>query len=1127
MPAPAQIPFPVANYSHLLSQISHIFDQTEVSTDNHRKNYVALYKIHLELAQYTEELPKGRVKLTGERIFQDQYKILLTKVLPIKRGESPADHIIRFLGGYTKFINEKAAEQNDLEEDEDEDSDTTASHFTAKIINWLLSGFTAKDKNVRYRVVQSVAEMVSHLGEIDEDAYKTLRTALLDRINDRETSIRCQAIMSLAKLCISEGPEDFEDVSMVEVLLDTLAYDPSADVRRTVLLAIPINPHTLPRLLERTMDTDVTIRKLLYSAVLEKRTTLGGDDGPKAFGPTHPRILSIAQRELIIRNGLGDREPQVRAAAASLLETWVHFVDVKAEEADVKVEEQVREKLECGVLSLLSLFDLGEGTVAEDALLSIFKTGVDNFKFDEGYWSNLTPERAFLARVFVEHCKNVKDDAKLENTLPVVTLIAFHIQEAYNRLIEDIANERTEDLDGDEIDRREDARIAGELVIAELLKLAVNLDYSDEIGRRKTFQLVRDMLRSEALPEKLMAPCLDILRTLSSSERDLIRLVVETVQELRDNAYEEDEDEAPPVCFPPLFVIRSTRIFEAPSLEASFQAEEPISRTPSRKSIEDMSPEQRARVDHIDLRYLSMCIGMLERVNSTFEENITLDGVLQGLIIHSVQRKEPIFRERGVKSLGLCCLIARKLALRSIPFIMSHIRSSTSNLKNILIQSLFDIFMVHEKAAFDSPETKLEVITEFLLTNILEEQDPQVKATLCKGTSKLILSGMITSVDAVKTLMKAYLSPLTINNQELRQALSFFFQMYSYSSPENQRRMREIFIVVFLDICEDRKSSKNSDDGLEIISSARVGAMFLDWTDPVQFQAMQAKSNHNGMDADECIQIDMAEDIIRILFGTDLKVEIEKEDKKVLCQLLNKLYIPDVVDDHKIRSLKLLMDNLRARRPLRDSVCNNAFTKFETLITKKFENQLEHFSEEEFRKLEELNELFMFLDSIIPMEDDDDDVDAPTRNRKRRSDTTTSESRSRSPDEKDKNKHRTKRARLSSDGEGDVSTEKGSPRPQPVPIRALPKRTAAKKAIQVLVISSDSEGDGATGPARKAGARFRQSVKTEEAELDKQISGLLSHTASSSALSNEVPYDSIMDPDSEEEEEVHDLLAEK
>lgn len=93
----------------------------------------------------------------------------------------------------------------------------------------------------------------------------------------------------------------------------------------------------------------------------------------------------------------------------------------------------------------------------------------------------------------MEHCKNVKDDGKLENTLPVVTLIAFRIQEAYNRLIENITaqDHHTEDLDSNEIDRREDERIAVELVISELLKLAVNLDYSDEIGRRKTFQLVR------------------------------------------------------------------------------------------------------------------------------------------------------------------------------------------------------------------------------------------------------------------------------------------------------------------------------------------------------------------------------------------------------------------------------------------------------------------------------------------------------------------------------------------------------------------------------------------------------------------------------------------------------------
>lgn len=39
-----------------------------------------------------------------------------------------------------------------------------------------------------------------------------------------------------------------------------------------------------------------------------------------------------------------------------------------------------------------------------------------------------------------------------------------------------------------------------------------------------------------------------------------------------------------------------------------------------------------------------------------------------------------------------------------------------------------------------------------------------------------------------------------------------------------------------------------------------------------------------------------------------------EDDKKGLCQLLGKLYIPDVVDDDKIRTLHLLLQNLRTVR---------------------------------------------------------------------------------------------------------------------------------------------------------------------------------------------------------------------
>jgi len=41
-------------------------------------------------------------------------------------------------------------------------------------------------------------------------------------------------------------------------------------------------------------------------------------------------------------------------------------------------------------------------------------------------------------------------------------------------------------------------------------------------------------------------------------------------------------------------------------------------------------------------------------------------------------------------------------------------------------------------------------------------------------------------------------------------------------------------------------------------------------------------------------------------------VSNEGENKKVLCQLLSKLHLPEVVDENKIRTLKLLIHNVQA-----------------------------------------------------------------------------------------------------------------------------------------------------------------------------------------------------------------------
>ena len=139
---------------------------------------------------------------------------------------------------------------------------------------------------------------------------------------------------------------------------------------------MPLNEQTLPIILDRTRDVDANVRKLVYSTVLEQHCLVQQDpdkakseNEDEVMGPTHPRALTIANRELIVRHGLGDREDSVKAAAAKLLETWLDVVSVRV--------EQGQSAAEASIIAFLELFDLVANSTAEDALTSVFSRRVD------------------------------------------------------------------------------------------------------------------------------------------------------------------------------------------------------------------------------------------------------------------------------------------------------------------------------------------------------------------------------------------------------------------------------------------------------------------------------------------------------------------------------------------------------------------------------------------------------------------------------------------------------------------------------------------------------------------------------------------------------------------------------
>ena len=141
-----------------------------------------------------------------------------------------------------------------------------------------------------------------------------------------------------------------------------------SEVRRAALLYVPLTKTTVDGILSRTRDVDPVTRKLVYSGVLQSKLP-------------HPRHLTIAQREVVVKDGLGDREPAVRVAAGKLVASWFDAVVAEAQqvEEDTMTWEGDDGGAMKGLVHFLGLFDVvGPGeAVAVDAVLSIFTTRPD------------------------------------------------------------------------------------------------------------------------------------------------------------------------------------------------------------------------------------------------------------------------------------------------------------------------------------------------------------------------------------------------------------------------------------------------------------------------------------------------------------------------------------------------------------------------------------------------------------------------------------------------------------------------------------------------------------------------------------------------------------------------------
>ncbi|KAI9009581.1 nuclear condensing complex subunit [Gaertneriomyces semiglobifer] len=346
-----------------MSAVPAVFQDAVRTTSNHRKNVVALRKIHLK---------------SGSQLFDKEFAQCVLRLLPVKKGNSETERAVKFITTYLESFTGAGV------------PDATAhlqpliDSLVSKLLALLSRGFKAKDKVVRFRVCQLVGVLLNHMQELDDDLFLIVRDSLLERTRDKEATVRAQAALAISRL--QESGDEESDELIRNSLIYALQHDTSADVRKCVLWNCEVNTLTLPYVLERTRDIDANVRKMAFMKIIE-------DVEQMAF-------LTPEERGSLLQNGLSDRDANVQKCAVRMLcDKWL---------------------TECNddILVFLRQIHIGEGLAAELAARAWILANPKLIPIANESWENLAAEEAFFFRVYIEYLAQNELVEDLEVTMP-------------------------------------------------------------------------------------------------------------------------------------------------------------------------------------------------------------------------------------------------------------------------------------------------------------------------------------------------------------------------------------------------------------------------------------------------------------------------------------------------------------------------------------------------------------------------------------------------------------------------------------------------------------------------------------------------------------------------------------
>ncbi|KAK2115541.1 hypothetical protein P7K49_006167 [Saguinus oedipus] len=698
----------------------------------------------------------------------------------VYKREPAVERVIEFAA---KFVT--SFHQSDIEDDEEEKDGGLLNY----LFTFLLKSHEANSNAVRFRVCQLINKLLGSMPEnaqIDDDVFDKINQAMLIRLKDKIPNVRIQAVLALSRL---QDPKD-DECPVVNAYATLIENDSNSEVRRAVLSCIAPSAKTLPKIVGRTKDVKEAVRKLAYQVLAEK---------------VHMRALSIAQRVMLLQQGLNDRSDAVKQAMQKhLLQGWLRYSEGNILELLHRLDVENSSEVAVSVLNaLFSVTPLSE-------LVGICKN-------DDGRKlipvETLTPEIALYWCVLCEYLKSKGDEGEefLEQILPEPVVYADYLlrkqrlpniqPSCYIRSIPAVNEEN-----------RGDFSYIGNLMTKEFIEIIseirapiVTVGVDDPADARKKELKMAEIKVKLIEAKEALENCIALQDFNRASE---LKEEIKALEDARKNLLKETEQ----------LEIKEVHI--------------------EKNDAETLQ------------KCLILCYELLKQMSISTGISATVNGIIESLILPGIISVHPVVRNLAVLCLGCCGLQNKDFASKHFVLLLQVLQIDDVTIKISALKAIFDQLMTFgiepfktkiktlhcegteinsddEQESKEVEETATAKNVLKLLSDFLDSEVSELRTGAAEGLAKLMFSGLLVSSRILSRLILLWYNPVTEEDVRLRHCLGVFFPMFAYASRTNQDCFEEAFLPTLQTLANAPASSP-----LAEVDITNVAELLVDLTRP-------------------------------------------------------------------------------------------------------------------------------------------------------------------------------------------------------------------------------------------------------------------------------------------------------